>query len=46
MKFQEPEVVEMGLAEELIQEILDYWDLEQNVYPARTYNGIAIYLSE
>ena len=40
MKFQEPEVVEMGLAEELIQEVLYYWDVEGTISPTRTYYGL------
>ena len=46
MNFHEPEVVEMGLAGELIQLVENPMDLEGTINPTRTYAGIAIYRSE
>ena len=45
MNFHEPEVVEMGLAGELIQEVENPVDLEGSISPTKTFAGVAVYSS-
>ena len=45
MNFNEPEVLEIGEARELIQETL-IPDAEESLMGQRTRNGVAIYVAE
>jgi hypothetical protein len=46
MTFNEPEVVEMGLAEDLIREDANIENSESTVPPKKTRSEVAIYISE
>jgi hypothetical protein len=46
MTFNEPEVVEMGLAEDLVQVIEDLDNAEGTTPPKKTRSEVAIYNSE
>ncbi len=46
MKFQEPEVVEIGLAGELIEVTMLQKDRENPAEPEPTFNSGAVYIDE
>lgn len=46
MTFNEPEVVEMGLAEDLVRLEEDIDNSENTVPPQKTRSEVAIYISE